>query len=256
MPKSVFAIFALALIVAGNAPAPSQAASLTVFAAVSLREALDEEIRRFEADTGNQVVVSYAASNALARHIEAGAPADLFISADLDWMDYLEQRRLLAYQSRTNLLRNALVLIAPANSSSSTLRIGPRFELASAVGQEKLAMANPDSVPAGKYGKAALEALGVWTSVEKQVVRADNVRAALLLVARGEAAFGVVYRTDALSDPAVRIVDTFPESSHPPIVYPAACVTGRDTPAAKALLGFLRSSAAKSTWEKYGFAPY
>lgn len=255
MPKSVFAIFALAVIVAGNAPAPSQAASLTVFAAVSLREALDEQIRRFEADTGSQVVVSYAASNALARHLEAGAPADLFISADLDWMNYLEQRRLLASESRTNLLRNTLVLIAPAKSSS-TLRIGPRFELASALGQEKLAMANPDSVPAGKYGKAALEALGVWTSVEKQVVRTDNVRAALLLVARGEAAFGIVYRTDALSDQAVRIVDTFPESSHPPIVYPAACVTGRDTPAARALLGLLGSSAAKPTWEKYGFTPY
>jgi len=255
MPKSAFVIVALALVVWGNVPAPSQAASLTVFAAVSLREALDEQVRRFETDTGNRVVVSYAASNALARHLEAGAPADLFISADRDWMDYLEQRSLLASESRADLLRNTLVLIAPA-TSSSTLRIGPRFALAAALGPEKLAMANPDSVPAGKYGKAALEALGVWASVEKQVVRADNVRSALLLVARGEAAFGIVYRTDALTETGVRIVDTFPESSHPPIVYPAACVAGRDGPAAKALLAFLRSSTAGATWTKYGFALY
>jgi molybdate transport system substrate-binding protein len=255
MSKSAFVIVAAALIVAAQATVPSQAASLTVFAAVSLREALDEQVRRFEADTGNRVVVSYAASNALARHLEAGAPADLFISADRDWMDYLEQRRLLASGSRADLLRNTLVLIAP-RTSSSMLRIAPRFALAAALGQEKLAMANPDSVPAGKYGKAALEALGVWASVEKQVVRADNVRAALLLVARAEAAFGIVYRTDALSEKAVRIVDTFPESSHAPIVYPAACVTGRDTPAAKALLAFLRSSAASAVWTQYGFAPY
>ena len=255
MSKSASILVAATLAIAAHAPAPSEAASLTIFAAVSLREALDEQVRRFEADTGNRVVVSYAASNALARHLEAGAPADLFISADEDWMDYLDQRRLLASGSRADLLHNTLVLIAPA-TSPSTLRIGPRFGLAAALGPERLAMANPDSVPAGKYGKAALEALGVWASVEKQVVRADNVRAALLLVARGEAAFGIVYRTDALTEKAVRIVDTFPESSHPAIVYPAACVAGRDSPPAKSLLEFLRSTAASATWTKYGFAPY
>jgi molybdate transport system substrate-binding protein len=255
MSKSAFVILAAAIAIAAYTPVRSEAASLTVFAAVSLKEALDEQVRRFEADTGNRVVVSYAASNALARHLEAGAPADLFISADRDWMDYLDERRMLASGSRADLLRNTLVLIAPA-ASSSALRIGPRFGLAAALGQERLAMANPDSVPAGKYGKVALEALGVWASVEKQLVRADNVRAALLLVARGEAAFGIVYRTDALSEKGVRIVDTFPESSHPAIVYPVACVAGHDSPPAKALLEFLRSSTASATWTKYGFAPY
>jgi molybdate transport system substrate-binding protein len=235
--------------------ATARAAEVTVFAAASLKEALDEAAKRFETDTGNRVVVSYAGSNALAKQIESGAPADLFISADLDWMDYVEQRRLMVPGSRTNLLRNTLVLIAPA-TSSATLKIGPGFGLAAALGGGKLAMANPDSVPAGKYGKAALEALNVWSQVQPQVVRAENVRAALALVARGEAAFGIAYRTDAQAEQGVRIVDTFPESSHPPIVYPAARLAGRDTPGSRALFDFLRSAAARPTWEKYGFAPY
>jgi molybdate transport system substrate-binding protein len=198
--------------------------------------------------------VSYGASNALARQIEAGAPADVFISADLDWVDYVEQRALLVPGSRVNLLRNELVLIAPS-SSSAALRIGPGFGLAAALRNEKLAMANPDSVPAGKYGKSALESLGVWKSVEKQVVRTDNVRAALALVARGEAAFGIVYKTDALAEKNVRIVDTFPEATHAPVVYPSALVAPGRSPAAKALFDFLRSGAARPIWEKYGFAP-
>jgi len=246
---AVLALFAAA------ASAPLPAADLTVFAAASLKEALDEQGKRFEADTGSRVVVSYAASNALAKQIEAGAPAAMFISADLEWMDYLDQRKLLVPGSRVNLLRNTLVLIAPATSSKA-LTIGPGFALAPALGGDKLAMANPDSVPAGKYGKAALESLGVWNQVEGQVVRAENVRAALALVARGEAAFGIVYRTDALAEKGVRIVDTFPQSSHPSIVYPAALISGRESPAAKALLGFLRSPAARAIWEKYGFAPF
>ncbi len=231
---------------------PALAADVTVFAAASLREALDEQGKRFEADTGNKVIVSYAASNTLAKQIEAGAPADVFISADLDWMDYLERRKLLAPDSRVNLVRNALVLIAPAASAAS-VRIAPGFGLAGALAGAKLAMANPDSVPAGKYGRAALEALNVWSQVEKQVVRAENVRVALAFVARGEAAFGIVYRTDALAEKGVRIVDTFPEASHPPIVYPAARIAGHDTRAAKALLDALRSAPAKAIWEEYGF---
>jgi molybdate transport system substrate-binding protein len=231
------------------------AADITVFAAASLKESLDEQAKHFEADTGNKVVVSYAASNALAKQIEAGAPASLFISADLDWMDYLEQKRQLVPGSRINLLRNTLVLIAPA-ASPVTLRIAPGFDLAGALAGGKVAMANPDAVPAGKYAKSALEALGAWSGVEKQVVRAENVRAALAFVARGEAAFGIVYRTDALAEKGVRIVDAFPASSHPAIVYPAARVAGRDTPAAKALLDFLASAAARPVWEKYGFSPY
>ena len=228
------------------------AADATVFAAASLKEALDEQARQFEAGTGNKVIVSYGASNALAKQIEAAAPADIFISADLDWMDYVAQRNLIAPGMRFNLLRNTLVLIAPS-SSKATLKIAPGFGLATALGAEKLAMANPDSVPAGKYGKSALEKLGVWTSVEKQVARAENVRAALALVSRGEAPFGIVYSTDALSDKGVKIVDSFPPDSYPPIVYPAALLVSSKSAAAQPLLDYLRSAPARSVWEKYGF---
>jgi molybdate transport system substrate-binding protein len=228
------------------------AIDVTVFAAASLKEAMDDQARRFEANTGNKVIVSYGASSALAKQIEVGAPADLFISADLDWMDYVDQKHLVAPNARFSLLRNTLVLIAPS-SSSGTLRIGPNFGLAAAVGTEKIAMANPDSVPAGKYGKSALEKLGVWTSVEKQVARTENVRAALALVSRGEAPFGIVYRTDALADKGVKIVDTFPPDSHPPIIYPAAVLTASKSTAALPLLDYLRAAPARPVWEKYGF---
>jgi molybdate transport system substrate-binding protein len=229
------------------------AADIRVLAATSLKEALDAQAKAFEAASGDHVVVSYAASNALARQIEAGAPADLFISADVDWMDYVEQRKLLKASTRTDLLRNALVLIAPA-SSASTLKIAPGFPLAAMLGQQRLAMANPDSVPAGKYGKHALEALGVWRSVGRSVARAENVRAALVLVARGEVPFGIVYATDALADRIVRIDDTFPENTHLPIVYPIAVLATSQSTAARALLDYLKSPAARSVWEQYGFA--
>jgi molybdate transport system substrate-binding protein len=242
----------LAVLLAATAAPLTKAADVTVFAAASLKESLDEQGRQFEASTGNKVIVSYGGSNALAKQIESGAPADLFVSADLEWMDYVDQRRLLAPASRYNLLRNSLVLIAPA-SSSSALKIAPNFALAAALGTEKLAMANPDSVPAGKYGKSALETLGVWSSVEKQVARAENVRAALVLVSRGEAPFGIVYRTDALADKGVRIVDIFPPDSHPPIIYPAALLAASKSAAAKAFLDYLRSATARPVWEKYGF---
>ncbi|MEO8738084.1 MAG: molybdate ABC transporter substrate-binding protein [Casimicrobiaceae bacterium] len=243
--------FAFALCVSIASP-PVKAVDVTVFAAASLKEAMDDQARQFEANTGNKVIVSYGASNALAKQIESGAPADIFISADLDWMDYIDQKRLVAPNMRFDLLRNTLVLIAPA-SSVSTLKIGPNFGLAAALGNEKLAMANPDSVPAGKYGKSALEKLGVWQSVEKQVARAENVRAALAFVSRGGAPFGVVYRTDASADKGVRIVDTFPADTHPPIIYPAALLVGSKTTAAKPLLAYLRSTPARAGWEKYGF---
>jgi molybdate transport system substrate-binding protein len=242
----------LALSLAAMSP-PVVAADATVFAAASLKEALDEQARQFGAATGHKVVVAYGASGALAKQIEAAAPADLFISADLDWMDRIGQRRLLATGTRVDLLRNTLVLIAPAGSRAS-LRIAPGFGLAAALGADRLAMANPDSVPAGKYGRSALEKLGVWASVGKQVARAENVRAALALVSRGEAPFGIVYSTDALSDKNVRIVDTFPPDSYPPIVYPAAVVASSRSAAARPLLDWLRSAPARATWEKYGFA--
>ncbi len=228
------------------------AADVTVFAAASLKEALDEQAKQFESGTGSKVIVAYGASNALAKQIEAGAPADIFISADLDWMDYVDQRRLLAPNSRFNLLRNALVLIAPA-SSNSTLKIGPNFGLAAALGKEKLAMANSDSVPAGKYGKNALESMRVWASVEKQTARAENVRAALALVSRGEAPFGIVYRTDAMADRGVKVVDTFPTDSHAPIVYPAAILAASKSTAARPFLAYVRSAPARAVWAKYGF---
>jgi molybdate transport system substrate-binding protein len=248
--KGALSSLALALYLTVASPLVT-AADVTVFAAASLKETMDEQAKQFEAGSG-KVIVSYGASNALAKQIEAAAPADIFISADLDWMDYLDQRHLLAPNTRVNLLRNTLVLIAPS-SSNSTLKIASNFGLAAALGTEKLAMANPDSVPAGKYGKSALEKLGVWTSVEKQVARAETVRAALVLVSRGEAPFGIVYKTDALADKGVKVLDTFPPDSHPPIIYPAALVATSKSTAAKPLLDYLRSVPARAVWERYGF---
>jgi molybdate transport system substrate-binding protein len=231
---------------------PALAADVTVFAAASLKEAMDEQARRFEASTGNKVIVSYGASNALAKQIDAGAPADIFISADIDWMNYVDERHLLAHGTRVDLLHNTLVLIAP-KASRVTLDIAPGFALAKSLRNGKLAMANPDAVPAGKYGKRALETLGVWSTVERQVARTENVRAALVLVSRGEAPLGIVYNTDARAESGVRVVATFPEASHPPIVYPAALMASSRTPAAVALLDALRSSSARAVWEQYGF---
>jgi molybdate transport system substrate-binding protein len=228
------------------------AANVTVFAAASLKGALDEQAKAFAAATGNKVIVSYGASNALAKQIEAAAPADIFISADLDWMDYVAQRKLLAADTRFNLLHNTLVLIAPSSSTGS-LKIAPNFALAAALGNDKLAIANPDSVPAGKYGRSALEKLGVWRSVERRLARTENVRVALALVSHGEAPFGIVYRTDALADKGVKVVDTFPPDSYPPIVYPAAVLASSASTAARPLLEYLRSKPAEAVWEKHGF---
>ena len=250
-----FKSFLFALIVTLGIAATSPltfAADIAVFAAASLKEALDAQVKAFEARTGDKVTVSYAGSNVLAKQVEAAAPADIFISADLDWMDYVDQRHLLVPGSRVNLLRNTLVLIVPA-TSASTLKISPNFALAAALGNDKLSMANPDAVPAGKYGKSALEKLGVWTAVESHVARAENVRAALALVSRQEAPFGIVYKTDAMADKGVKVVDTFPADSYPPIVYPAALIAGRNNPDAQSLLDYLKSGAASSTWEQYGF---
>jgi len=236
-------------VAAGNA----HAVSVTVFAAASLRGALEEQLGGFESASGDKLTVVYAGSNALAKQIEAGAPADVFISADVDWMDYLEARKLLAPASRIDLVGNRLVLIAPANNDSA-LTIAPGFALSPALGAGKLAMANPDSVPAGKYAKAALEALGVWPSVQKQVARTEHVRASLALVARGEAALGIVYATDALAEPKVRVVGTFPAGTHPAIVYPAAVIaTSRARAQARALIAYLASGAAQATWRHHGF---
>lgn len=225
---------------------------VTVYAAASLKESVDEIARQIEAETKDKIIISYGASSALAKQIENGAPADVFISADLDWMDYLASRKLIQVSTRKNLLSNQLVLIAPLNAKPS-IKISPNFPLASLLGTEKLAMANPDSVPAGKYGKAALEYLGVWSAVSGQVARTDNVRGALALVSRAEAPLGIVYRTDALADRKVSIVDSFPAESHPAIVYPVSLTVTAKMPAAKRFTDYLHSDKARLVWQKYGF---
>ena len=229
------------------------AADTIVFAAASLKESLGDAVKAYEAKTGEKVVVSYAGSSQLARQIEAGAPADLFISADLDWMDELAKKDLIDPASRVTLLGNTLVLIAP-EASTASLVIGPGFPLAEALGADgRLAMAAVASVPAGKYGKAALERLGVWTAVAPHVAEADNVRGALAFVARGEAPFGIVYGTDAKAEPGVRVVGTFPADSHAPIVYPLARIKASTNPDARGLLDFFVSPEAKAIFEAAGF---
>jgi molybdate transport system substrate-binding protein len=229
----------------------ASADTITVFAAASLKEALDAAAKPFEAATGNKVSVSYAGSNALAKQIEAGAPATLFISADLDWIDYVEKRGLTLPGTRKDLLGNDLVLIAPA-AATAAVKIAPGFDLAAALGGGRLALANPDSVPAGKYAKAALTKLGAWQGVETHIAPAENVRAALALVSRAEAPLGIVYRTDAMADNGVRVVDVFPEGSHPPIVYPMVQLKGANAATAR-LAEHLAAPAMHATWERYGF---
>ena len=199
------------------------------------------------------VALSYAASSALAKQIENGAPADMFISADLDWMDYLDQRKLLRPGTRMNLLRNRLVLIAPAESRLQ-VEIKAGFALDKLLGGGKLSMADPDSVPAGKYGKSALEKLGAWSAVERRVARGDNVRTALNFVARGEAPLGIVYETDAFAEKKVRVIARFPQDAHPAIIYPAAALAGSKHAATPAFLNYLKSGEARAIFEKYGFS--
>ncbi|MFZ5789108.1 MAG: molybdate ABC transporter substrate-binding protein [Pseudomonadota bacterium] len=242
-----------AAVASGMAMAPQVAlADTLVFAAASLKTALDQVASEFEAKTGAKVTISYAGSSALAKQIEQGAPADIFISADLDWMDYLAGKKLIREETRRDLLGNALVLIAPADSSLS-IRIGPGFPLADALGDGYLAVADTAAVPAGKYARASLEKLGVWDGVKDRLAQAENVRVALALVARGEASLGIVYRTDATAEPKVRIVDSFPADSHPPIVYPVAQTASSASPDATAFLGFLRSDEARKAFEAQGF---
>jgi molybdate transport system substrate-binding protein len=245
--------FAFGFVVLPFLSAAAQAADVTVFAAASLKNALDDAVKVYEAKTGDKVVVSYAASSALAKQIEQAAPADIFFSADLDWMDYLEQKKLIDPASRHTLLGNTLVLIAPKDSTVS-LVIEKNFPLVQALGADgRLAMASVDPVPAGKYGKAALTYLGVWDAVAPRVAQAENVRAALTFVARGEAPLGIVYGTDAKSEPAVKVVGTFPENSHPRILYPVA-LTSSAKPEARQFIEFLLSSEAAPAFEAQGFS--
>jgi molybdate transport system substrate-binding protein len=237
---------------AGALAAPAAGADVTVFAAASLKNALDAVGAAWMEEAGKSATISYAASSALARQIEEGAPADVFISADRDWMDYLAERDLIARETAIELLGNRLVLIAPADSTA-TAEIVPGFDLAGLLGDGRLAIANVDAVPAGRYGKAALESLGVWESVADRLAQAENVRAALALVSTGEAPLGIVYATDAAADPAVRILGTFPEDTHPPIVYPAAVTAEAASPDAGAFLDFLKGETAGALFEAEGF---
>lgn len=256
--RGVLRILALGFVLMGVSGVPiaqaaDPAASVLVFAAASLTDALDEVSRTFTEQTHVPVKASYAASSALAKQIESGAPADVFFSADLEWMDYLEQRKLLRPGSRHDVVHNRLVLIAPADSRV-VLRIAPGFDLEKALGDGKLATGDPDSVPVGKYARAALEKLGAWNRVSGRLVRAENVRAALAYVARGEAPLGIVYQTDAQAEKRVRIVDVFPEDTHPPITYPIA-LTNNAGPAASRFADFVRSETARQIFRKDGFQP-
>lgn len=248
---------AAGLILAAAALAPLStpalaAGKVTVFAAVSLKNALDEVTAAWTAETAMETANTYAASSALAKQIEAGAPADVFISADLDWMKYLSDKKLVAEGSVVKLLGNTLVLVAPAESRAA-VTIAPGFDLAGVLDGGRLAICDVKSVPAGKYGKASLEALGVWTSVENSLAQAENVRAALKLVATGEAPAGIVYQTDANSEPKVKVLGTFPADSHPEIIYPAALVAASKNADAAKLLDFLKSQTALDIFKRHGF---
>jgi molybdate transport system substrate-binding protein len=224
--------------------------SITVFAAASLTDSLKGVADAYKARTGLAVTLSFGASSTLARQIEQGAQADIFLSADVEWMDYLQKNELIVGASRRNILGNQLVLVAAPDAKPAP-SIAPHFDLARALGDGKLALADPASVPAGKYAKAALTALGVWDSVAAKVVSAENVRVALEYVARGEAPYGIVYATDAKAA-AVRLAGVFPENSHPPIIYPGA-LTKTAQPGAKAFLDFLGGATARTIFEKAGF---
>jgi molybdate transport system substrate-binding protein len=243
------ALAALALVMLDAAPA---AADVLVFAAASLKNALDDAAAAYRQQGGDIVRISYAASSALAKQLESGAPADIFVSADQDWMDYAQRQGLINPATCKDFLANRLVLVAPA-SSNVAVTIAPNFPLTALLAEGRLAIADPDSVPAGKYAKAALEHLGVWPSVEPKVARAENVRAALFYVVRNEAPLGIVYATDAAAETGVKIVGVFPEESHPPIRYPIALTAASRSPAAAAFLAFLESPAARRFFEAQGF---
>ena len=224
---------------------------LLVLAAASLTQVLGELSAAWEKESGIPLTVSFASSSVLARQIEAGGSADVFISADREWMDYLTARALIDKTSRRDLVGNRLVLIAPADSQIK-LTIAPGFKLAAALGSGRLSTGDPDTVPVGRYARSALQSLEVWDEVAGKLVRAENVRAAMTYVSRGEAPLGIVYATDAAVDSKVRVVATFPDNTHAPITYPAAATTGA-RPGAAAYLAFLGSPDAVAVWKRYGF---
>ena len=254
--KAMLAAFAASVVIAAPCAAGAEdlanAKSITVFAAASMKNALDDVDAAFTEKSGIKVVASYDASSALIKQIEAGAPADAFISADLKWMDYGAEKKLIKDDTRVNLLGNVLVLIAPKDSGIDKVTIAPGFDLAKLAGDGRIATGDVKAVPVGLYAKAALEKLGVWTAVEPKMAMTANVRAALVLVARGEAPLGIVYSTDAKVEPGAKVVGVFPNNSYDPIVYPVAA-TLNAKPETVSYLAFLRSAAAKTIFESYGF---
>jgi len=255
--KRLFALFSLALMLA-SAPLAAQAqnqnqATLTVFAAASMKNALDDTNAAFTKATGIKVTASYAASSALAKQLESGAPADVFISADLKWMDFVAEKKLIKADSRYNLLGNKLVLIAGKDSKIGDVKIEQGFDIAKLAGDGRIAVADVKAVPAGLYAKAALEKLGSWAAAEPKLAMAENVRATLAFVARGETQIGIVYETDAKVEPNVKIIATFPDGSYPPVTYPVAATATAKGDAAK-YLDFLRGKEARAIFEKYGFS--
>ena len=251
--RSFSALLLIAVSLASTAARAQDDAGLTVFAAASLKEALDDAAAAYRQQTGVPVRVSYAASSALARQIEQGAPADVFFSADLEWMDYLQQRNRLDVATRRSLLGNRLVLIAPRASKAQVDLRRPATLLA-ALGDGRLAVGQTRTVPAGKYAKASLESLSLWNGVRPRLAESESVRAALMLVARGETPLGIVYASDAKAEPGVRVVATFPEDSHPPIVYPVAALRGARAAQAARFVQWLASPAADALFTKRGFA--
>jgi molybdate transport system substrate-binding protein len=250
----LFALLTFLLALSG-APQPLIAQEqITVFAAASLKNALDDVNAAFAKDTGIKVVASYEASSALAKQIEQGAPADVFISADLRWMDYVAERKLINPDTRANLLGNKLVLIAPADSKLGKVDISQGFDIAKLAGDGRIAVADVKAVPAGLYAKAALEKLGAWAAAEPKLAQAENVRATLAFVARGETPVGIVYETDAKIEPKVKTIGTFPDDSYPPVTYPVAATADTKKPGVGRYFTFLRSPAAKAIFEKYGFS--
>ena len=250
--RIVFAA-AVAFLAYPIATASAQEKTVTVFAAASLKNTLDDANAAFTRQTGVKVVTSYAATPALVKQIEAGAPADVFFSADLRWMDYVAERKLIRPDTRVNLLANTLVLIAPKTSNLTNVSIGRGFDIAKLAGDGRIAVAGVQAVPAGRYAKAALESLGAWTAAEPKLAQGQNVRAALAFVARGETPIGIVYSTDAKAEPNVKVIGTFPEGSHPAIVYPVAATATTTNSDAERYLQFLRLRAAKAIFERHGF---
>ncbi len=242
----------LALVASAPRPAAAQT-TLTVFAAASMKNALDDTNADFTKATGIKVTASYAASSALAKQLESGAPADVFISADLKWMDFVAEKKLIKADSRYNLLGNRLVLIAGKDSKIGDVKIEQGFDIAKLAGNGRIAVADVKAVPAGLYAKAALEKLGAWAAAESKLAMAENVRATLAFVARGETPVGIVYETDAKVEPNVKILAAFPDGSYPPVTYPVAATANAKADAAR-YLDFLRGKEARAIFEKYGFS--